>query len=121
MRPASASRALFRTPSSDVPIGRTPSVDRQLPRTTSRGGMMLNTRSGSMGIASASTDRGMDLASPKSEQSSVSPVLESKFSRKRAETDLQLLANRIALLKLEEQKALQKVQDTKVRAEEILE
>ena len=48
-------------------------------------------------------------------------MLESKLNRKRAESDLQLLANRIALLKVEEQKALTKVQETKLRAEEILE
>ncbi len=48
-------------------------------------------------------------------------VLDAKISRKRAESDLQLLANRIALLKLEEQKALSKVNETKTRAQEILE
>lgn len=48
-------------------------------------------------------------------------VLDAKISRKRAESDLQLLANRIALLKLEEQKALSKVSETKTRAQEILE
>lgn len=48
-------------------------------------------------------------------------VLDAKISRKRAESDLQLLANRIALLKLEEQKALTKVNETKTRAHEILE
>jgi len=48
-------------------------------------------------------------------------MLGMKLNRKRAETDLQLIANRIALLKAEEQKALNKVTETKVRAEEILE
>ena len=48
-------------------------------------------------------------------------ILESKNNRKRAEADLQLLSNRIALLRLEEQKSLQKVQETKTRAKEILE
>lgn len=47
--------------------------------------------------------------------------MESKNNRKRAEADLQLLSNRIALLRLEEQKSLQKVQETKKRAQEILE
>lgn len=60
--------------------------------------------------------------SPTSQKSNVGQeMLESKQSRKRAESDLQLLANRIALLRVEEQKALQKVQETKLRAEEILE
>ncbi len=60
--------------------------------------------------------------SPTSQKSNVGQeMLESKLHRKRAESDLQLLANRIALLKVEEQKALQKVQETKLRAEEILE
>lgn len=48
-------------------------------------------------------------------------MLETKQERKRAETDLQLLANRIALLRLEEQKAANKVSETKIRAQEILE
>ena len=48
-------------------------------------------------------------------------MLEEKVNRKRAEVDLQLLANRIALLRAEEQRALQKVSETKDRAKEILE
>ena len=42
-------------------------------------------------------------------------MLETKQERKRAETDLQLLANRNALLRLEEQKAANKVIETKER------
>ena len=52
---------------------------------------------------------------------SANNILESKNNRKRAEADLQLLSNRIALLKIEEQKSLLKVQETKSRAREILE
>eukprot|EP00605_Chrysophyceae_sp_TOSAG23-4_P002270 GSChrysophyteH1.ASY1.ANO1.2515.1 assembled CDS len=48
------------------------------------------------------------------------PMLDAKASRKRAEVDLQLLANRVALLKAEEAKALQKVNVTKVRAKDII-
>eukprot|EP01035_Chromulina_nebulosa_P025704 gene25704-33566_t len=48
-------------------------------------------------------------------------MLEVKINRKRAESDLQLLANRIALLRLEEQRAMNKVTETKMRAQEILE
>lgn len=48
-------------------------------------------------------------------------MLEAKLGRKRAEADMQLLANRIALLRLEEKKALGKVSETKERAQEILE
>mmetsp|Transcript_82784 Transcript_82784/g.146228 ORF Transcript_82784/g.146228 Transcript_82784/m.146228 type:complete len:238 (+) Transcript_82784:66-779(+) len=42
-----------------------------------------------------------------------------KEARKRAELDAQLLANRIALLKQEEEKAWKKIEDTKKRAMEI--
>lgn len=59
--------------------------------------------------------------SPKSDKSFGNDALDAKMSRKRAESDLQLLANRIALLKLEEQKALVKVNETQIRANEILE
>jgi hypothetical protein len=48
-------------------------------------------------------------------------ALEARHCRKKAETDLQLLTNRIAILKAEESKALHKVQETKVRAQEIME
>jgi hypothetical protein len=59
--------------------------------------------------------------SPKSAATNTSEMLDVKVHRKRAESDLQLLANRIALLRVEEQKALNKVTETKARAEEILE
>merc|ERR1719281_2207360 len=42
-----------------------------------------------------------------------------KESRKRAELDAQLLANRIALLKQEEEKAWKKIEETRKRAGEI--
>merc|ERR1719382_2001203 len=42
-----------------------------------------------------------------------------KESRKRAELDAQLLANRIALLKQEEEKAWKKIEETRKRAQEI--
>merc|ERR1719333_773579 len=44
-----------------------------------------------------------------------------KESRKRAELDAQLLANRIALLKQEEEKAWKKIEETRKRAGEIME
>merc|ERR1719242_278629 len=44
-----------------------------------------------------------------------------KESRKRAELDAQLLANRIALLKQEEEKAWKKIEETRKRASEIME
>lgn len=101
MRPASASRAIHRNSSG-------PSI----PNSPKASGLVRST--------SSLLDRyNLDISSPKSENSG-SQMLENKFSRKRAETDLQLLANRIALLKLEEQKALQKVHETKSRAEEVL-
>jgi len=43
----------------------------------------------------------------------------SKEARKRAELDAQLLANRIALLKQEEEKAWKKIEETRKRAQEI--
>merc|ERR1719493_601943 len=42
-----------------------------------------------------------------------------KEARKRAELDAQLLANRIALLKQEEEKAWKKIEETRKRADEI--
>jgi hypothetical protein len=45
---------------------------------------------------------------------------QARDERRRAERDEQLLANRIALLKQEEAKAWKKIQQTKVRAEEVL-
>merc|ERR1719517_16240 len=42
-----------------------------------------------------------------------------KEARKRAELDAQLLANRIALLKQEEEKAWKKIEETRKRASEI--
>jgi len=42
-----------------------------------------------------------------------------KESRKRAELDAQLLANRIAMLKQEEEKAWKKIEETRKRAQEI--
>jgi len=41
--------------------------------------------------------------------------------RKKAEEDAQLLANRISLLKLEEKKALKKIEETRKKAKEIME
>ena len=48
-------------------------------------------------------------------------MIEAKLNRKRAEGDLQLLMNRISLLNSEEQKALNKITETKTRAHEIRE
>lgn len=48
-----------------------------------------------------------------------SQMLTTKVERKRAESDLQAIANRIALLKLEDKKALERVEETKERATEI--
>ena len=42
--------------------------------------------------------------------------MESKGARKRAEEDAKLLANRIKLLKQEEQKAWKKIDETKKKA-----
>jgi len=53
-------------------------------------------------------------------ESNVSAMLNLKNGRKRAEADLQLLSNRIALLRAEEARALTKITETKNRAKEIL-
>ena len=47
-------------------------------------------------------------------------MLSAKCNRKRAEVDVQLLANRVALLRQEESKALQKISVTKERANDII-
>jgi len=47
-------------------------------------------------------------------------LLESKMIRKKAEEDAQLLANRIALLQMEEKRAMKKIEDTKKKAKEIM-
>lgn len=47
-------------------------------------------------------------------------LLESKLIRKKAEEDAQLLANRIALLQLEEKRAMKKIEETKKKAKEIM-
>jgi hypothetical protein len=49
-----------------------------------------------------------------------SGLLEAKLARKQAEADAQLLTNRIALLRQEEAKAWKKIQQTKIRAADIL-
>lgn len=50
---------------------------------------------------------------------SQNPMLDIKNSRKRTEADLQMLANRIALLRTEEERAKVKVAETKQRANDI--
>jgi hypothetical protein len=47
-------------------------------------------------------------------------LLESKQMRKKAEEDALLLANRIALLQVEEKKAIKKIEDTRKKAKEIM-
>jgi hypothetical protein len=47
-------------------------------------------------------------------------LIEAKESRKRAEMDANILQNRIALLKAEEQKAMKKIEETKKKAKEIM-
>lgn len=47
-------------------------------------------------------------------------LLGSKLARKQAEEDVKLLANRIALLKSEEEKAMKKINETKKKATDIM-
>jgi len=51
----------------------------------------------------------------------VAAMLRAKNERRRAESDVQLLANRLAHLRAEEEKARKKIEETKKRAGEILE
>ena len=46
--------------------------------------------------------------------------MEAKSLRKKTEEDAMLLSNRIALLKQEEAKALKKIEETRVKAKEIM-
>lgn len=47
-------------------------------------------------------------------------LAEQRATKKRAQDDVKLLANRIALLKLEEKKAWKKIEDTKKKAVDIM-
>lgn len=47
-------------------------------------------------------------------------LADQRVSRKRAQEDVKLLANRIALLKQEEQKAWKKIEETKKKANDII-
>ena len=58
--------------------------------------------------------------SPGEEEGVPGSLLEAKRARKQADEDARLLANRIALLKQEEQKAWKKIEDTRKRAKEIM-
>jgi len=69
-------------------------------------------------MAEAPQEVGDNLQSPKNMQANLTSA---KESRKRAELDAQLLANRIALLKQEEEKAWKKIEETRKRASEITE
>lgn len=48
-------------------------------------------------------------------------LADQRISRKKAGEDVKILANRIALLKAEEQKAWKKIEETKKKAQDILE
>jgi len=48
-------------------------------------------------------------------------LADQRISRKKASEDVKILANRIALLKAEEQKAWKKIEETKKKAQDILE
>lgn len=45
---------------------------------------------------------------------------ETRLNKKKAADDAKLLANRIALLKMEERKAWKKIQETKRKAEQVM-
>lgn len=58
-------------------------------------------------------------ASPENEAAK-QKLLEAKLARKKVEEDAQLLANRIALLEVEDKKAQKKIEDTRKKAQEIM-
>lgn len=66
------------------------------------------------------TPRGSPTKSVDSGESNVSAMLDLRNGRKRAEADLQLLSNRLALLRNEESRAMTKITETKNRAKEIM-
>jgi hypothetical protein len=47
-------------------------------------------------------------------------LVATRMNKKKAQDDAKLLANRIALLKLEEKKAWKKIQETKKKAEQVI-
>jgi hypothetical protein len=57
----------------------------------------------------------LDELSPESQR-----LLDAKNVRKKVEDDVQLLANRIALLEIEEKKANKKIEETRKKAQEIM-
>jgi len=62
-----------------------------------------------------------DQPSPEQYNGGISNALaDQRVSRKRAQEDVKLLANRIALLKLEEKKAWKKIEETKKKAGDIM-
>lgn len=76
-----------------------------------------NADSGRAGMDIRGRDsRGMDMGSSNGAKFNLTAA---KESRKRAEQDAQLLANRIALLKQEEDKAWKKIEETRKRAEAV--
>ncbi len=116
-RPESPTRtpvksSMTSTSRSKTPNGRSPSAP---------SGSRPNSKPGSQN-GSPREDHGASPPRPMSPSNITGhEALEARHSRKKAEEDLQLLMNRIAILKAEEGKAMFKVNETKVRATEILE
>ena len=54
------------------------------------------------------------------ENGATKKLVGSRIARKQVEDDVKLLANRIALLKMEEQKAWKKIEETKKKAKDIM-
>jgi alkanesulfonate monooxygenase SsuD/methylene tetrahydromethanopterin reductase-like flavin-dependent oxidoreductase (luciferase family) len=66
-------------------------------------------------------DGGYGQESPEQYPGQISNALaDQRASKKRAQDDVKLLANRIALLKLEEKKAWKKIEETKKKATDIM-
>ena len=70
--------------------------------------------------AAAAAEQDLDALDDMSNQQLVDAMLRAKNERRRAESDVQLLANRLAHLRAEEEKARRKIEETKKRASEIL-
>ena len=71
-------------------------------------------------MAAAAAEKDLDALDDMSNQQLVDAMLRAKNERRRAESDVQLLANRLAHLRAEEEKARRKIEETKKRASEIL-
>ena len=65
-------------------------------------------------------DGGYDGYGPEGDEEVTGALVATRLNKKKAADDAKLLANRIALLKLEEKKAWKKIEETKRKAEQVM-